>query len=186
MDRRVRKTKQILRAALTQLLLQKNIQEISVRELTDLADINRGTFYLHYRDIYDLLHQIENEMFQEFNSAIEQYLPELRHANSLPVLEATFRFLCDYADMCRALLGKNGDPAFVDRLKQVVWDNCFHHEPAMSEVRLTPEEHEMLHAFIAGGCIGIFECWLKNGMNERPGEMALLAQRLIEGAIKIV
>ena len=58
-DRRVRKTKKQLRQGLTQLLQTKNINEISVRELSDLVDINRGTFYLHYRDIYDLLDQIE-------------------------------------------------------------------------------------------------------------------------------
>ena len=69
-DRRVRKTKKQLRQGLTQLLQTKNINEISVRELSDLVDINRGTFYLHYRDIYDLLDQIEQEMFEQFYQTI--------------------------------------------------------------------------------------------------------------------
>ena len=45
-DRRVRKTKKILRECLTQLLKEKKIQDITVRELTEMADLNRGTFYL--------------------------------------------------------------------------------------------------------------------------------------------
>ena len=49
-----------------------DIQDISVKELTELVDINRGTFYLHYDDIYDMLHKIEDEMFLEFNEIMEQ------------------------------------------------------------------------------------------------------------------
>lgn len=54
-DRRVRKTKKQLRECLTRLLKEKKVQDITVRELTDMADLNRGTFYLHYRDVFDLL-----------------------------------------------------------------------------------------------------------------------------------
>ncbi len=53
-DRRKRKTKALLRQTLTRLLLEKDLKDITISELTELADINRGTFYLHYRDIYDL------------------------------------------------------------------------------------------------------------------------------------
>lgn len=52
-DRRVRKTKKQLRECLTRLLKEKKVQDITVRELTDMADLNRGTFYLHYRDVFD-------------------------------------------------------------------------------------------------------------------------------------
>ena len=70
-DRRIRKTKQQLRQSLTALLKEKPIQDITVRELADLADINRGTFYLHYRDVYDLLNQIEEELLGENQFSID-------------------------------------------------------------------------------------------------------------------
>ena len=44
-DRRVRKTKKQLRSALTSLLLEKDISRVTVRDVADLADVNRGTFY---------------------------------------------------------------------------------------------------------------------------------------------
>ena len=56
-DRRVRKTKKLLLDGLTQLMQTKDVSEISVKELSDLVDINRGTFYLHYRDIFDMLNK---------------------------------------------------------------------------------------------------------------------------------
>ena len=67
-DRRVRKTKKQLRECLTRLLKEKKVQDITVRELTDMADLNRGTFYLHYRDVFDLLEKTEHELLDEFNS----------------------------------------------------------------------------------------------------------------------
>ena len=62
-DRRVRRTKKLVTQALTELLQKKQINEITVKELTDLADMNRGTFYLYYRDIFDMLEKIEAELF---------------------------------------------------------------------------------------------------------------------------
>ena len=62
MDRRVRKTKRQLRLALMQLMSEKSVKDISVRELAAIADINRGTFYIHYKDVYDLLTHLEDEV----------------------------------------------------------------------------------------------------------------------------
>ena len=61
-DRRVKKTKRQLRQALMHLMTEKPSRSISVRELADRADINRGTFYIHYKDVGDLLQQLEDEM----------------------------------------------------------------------------------------------------------------------------
>ena len=61
-DRRVRKTKTRLLNCLTELMKEKEVKDISVKELSDLADINRGTFYLHYRDVYDMLNKVEDEL----------------------------------------------------------------------------------------------------------------------------
>ena len=63
-DRRVRKTKRQLRLALTKLLQETPIKDITVREIADMVDINRGTFYLHNKDVYDMLEQVEAEMFE--------------------------------------------------------------------------------------------------------------------------
>ena len=61
-DRRVRKTRRQLRECLITLLKEKKVQDITVRELTDMADLNRGTFYLHYKDVFDLLEKTEAEL----------------------------------------------------------------------------------------------------------------------------
>lgn len=64
-DHRVRVTKTLIRKAFTELLTKKPIQSISIKELCELAGINRGTFYAHYQDIYDLRQKIEDEMYHD-------------------------------------------------------------------------------------------------------------------------
>ena len=63
-DRRIRKTKQQLQEGFIHLRKSKSIKDITVKELCELTDLNRGTFYLHYKDIYDLSEQMENEIIQ--------------------------------------------------------------------------------------------------------------------------
>ena len=62
-NRSVRLTRKRLSDALITLLMQKPVREITVRELTELANVSRGTFYFHYTDIYDLMDHVEREMF---------------------------------------------------------------------------------------------------------------------------
>ena len=81
-DRRVRRTKKMLRQGLSYLLTQKKLKDISVRELTDFVDLHRATFYVHYRDIYDLYQQIEEETVADVREILERF-PAEKLTNSL-------------------------------------------------------------------------------------------------------
>ena len=69
-DRRTRKTKEALARIFIEQLKKHPIEKITVTELCNLADLNRSTFYLHYRDIYDLLEDVENDCLQEIDHLI--------------------------------------------------------------------------------------------------------------------
>ena len=66
-NRSVRNTKRRLRDGLLQLMEARPLQEISVKELTELVDVNRGTFYFHYADLYALLREMEQDFFEAFS-----------------------------------------------------------------------------------------------------------------------
>lgn len=61
-DRRVRKTKNAIKQAFIKLLAEKELERITIQDITTLADVNRGTFYLHYEDKYILLSDLEDEI----------------------------------------------------------------------------------------------------------------------------
>lgn len=71
MDLRIKKTKTSIINAFLQLRAKKPLERITVKELADLAQINKATFYLHYKDIYDLSEQLENELFERVFNSIE-------------------------------------------------------------------------------------------------------------------
>lgn len=183
-DRRVRKTKSQLKKALNTLMEQKSIRDISVKELTALADVNRGTFYLHYKDIFDMVDSIEQEMFDEFNSILNDR-PAEDATRPLSILVDVFNFLADNSQMCIALLGPNGDIAFSNRLKNLVRKRCLN--DWMSYYSQTnAQTFEYYYTFIVAGCASLFMKWLDNGMKETPEQMASLAGQIILYGVKVL
>lgn len=185
MDRRVRKTKKQLLLGLTSLMQEKSVREITVRELSELVDINRGTFYLHYKDIYDMVEQIEKEMFEEFNQMLNKYPFKEMDGKPLPMLIDVFRFIESNAEMCKVLLGKNGDIAFVNSLKDVVKERCLNDWIEIFNTGKV-KNFEYFYSFIVSGCIGLLENWLQSGMKESAKEMAILAEEMIMKGIAVL
>jgi len=176
LDRRVRKTKAQMRKAFTALLLEKPMQSISVTDLTRLADVNRGTFYSHYRDIYDLAQQLENEMFEEFLKLMDSYPNAALRVGLQPILRDVFRFINKNADMGLVLL--EGDNAFLQRFKEAVnlrvmqeWGELYGLGRA--------ENGAYCMSFLVEGCVGMLRAWVKSGRRESPEKMAVLAEQLI-------
>jgi len=70
------------------LLMQKPVREITVRELTELANVSRGTFYFHYTDIYDLMDHVEREQIHTLELLMDDILPRLEEDSTPEALRA--------------------------------------------------------------------------------------------------
>ena len=153
-DRRVRRTKALLLQGLMQLMETKDVKDISVKELSDLADINRGTFYLHYSDVYDMLAQLEDELFLEFHGIIDRTLkPDTPvHASRATLLEI-FSFLERHRAVVRAMIGPHGDLAFVNRLKNLVKERL----DSIFTARQADSDGCYMESFAVSGCTGVIE-----------------------------
>ena len=176
-NRSVRNTKRRLTEGLLKLMEDKPINMISVKELTELVDVNRGTFYFHYNDTSDMLAQLENEFFCGFERVLDNI--DIKKGEPAQLhLTAIFAFLGENKNFGRILLGKNGDMAFVNRLKAMVDDKCSSIWRAAYPDG-DGRDMEMFNAFLINGCIGIIERWLLNDLREPPDEVAALAARMI-------
>ncbi len=179
LDRRVRKTKKLLRQGLMELMREKSIKDISVRELTDKVDVNRGTFYLHYRDIYDMVEQIENEMIEELIKLLDIHHHQGLQSEPLPVLIDVFTFLSKNTDIAAVFLGNHGDLFFADKIKDIVKEK-FINEWLFKDFSSPKKENiEYFYAFIFAGCIGIYRSWLESDLKRTPTEMATIAEQII-------
>ena len=124
-DRRVRRTKKRLRDALAALMREKDLGEITVRELTDLADVNRGTFYTHYRDLEDLRRQVGQELFEELSAVLAGFQAERIRAGSTPaglqaVLTEVFDFVAENRELFVTILGY-GEMEFHTQLRVLIY-----------------------------------------------------------------
>lgn len=184
-DRRIRKTQTALKNGLIELLQEKNINDISVKELTDKVDLNRGTFYLHYKDIFDLLENIEEELLDEFNKILFSYAPGQNEDRPLHLLEDIFTFLKNNATVCTILLSNNGDITFISKIKKMIRNKCFTTWSIIFNAQKT-DTFEYYYTYMLSGCIGLFENWLENGLKESPHEMALLTESFIIHGVNVL
>jgi AcrR family transcriptional regulator len=178
-DRRVRRTKKLLTAALTQLMQEKQISEITVRELTELADMNRGTFYLYYKDIYDMLEKIEDSMFEALDRIIDLEENESVDRQTKPILLKLFQFIEENQEMCRVLLSPNGDMSFLHRLNEVVREKCKNAWDSLYAREAGEEEFDYHYSFVVFGCAGLIRAWLNRNCKESAEQMAALADSMI-------
>ncbi|MCR4942973.1 MAG: TetR/AcrR family transcriptional regulator [Clostridium sp.] len=72
-NRRVLYTQKVIKESLLELLKEKNIHKVTVTDICKKADINRGTFYSHYKDAHDLLNSMENEFFDTAYNFVKDY-----------------------------------------------------------------------------------------------------------------
>ena len=183
-DQRTRLTKMLIRKAFTGLLNQKPIQNISIKELCAAAGINRGTFYSHYTDIYDLKEKLEADMTRDFQEALRPLLEQ--EEISLTPLEITagvFACIQENADICSMTLGPYGDKNFSARLLKIGKDKC------MESYRnyfpdATPKQIERYYTFVSSGCMGLLEEWLADGMPCSAEEIAREAEGIMRCSIR--
>lgn len=177
-DRRVRRTKARLRLALGELMREKSPEEITVTELTARADVNRGTFYCHYRDIYDMLGQLETETLGEFTALMDSYTAADLKKGLGPILVDVFRFIRRNLDLASAALNLWQRSHFMEHLKRVLRDKVTQDWSGL--YRFHDDAHrDRCLAFLVGGVIGLVQSWLEHGGLETPEEMAALAEGLI-------
>ena len=181
-DRRVRRTKKLLTQALTALLQKKQVNEITVKELTDLADMNRGTFYMYYKDIFDMLEKIEDELFQKLDGIAQIHEHGDPTQQVKPILLDLFRFIEENQEMCRVLLSPNGDMNFLHRLYEAIRERGLEiWKDQMGS--LGEKEFDYRYSFVIFGCAGMIRAWVNRSCQETDMQMAELADRMIRQGI---
>lgn len=180
LDRRVIRTKRLIREAFAELIEENGLESITVCNLTDRADINRGTFYAHYKDKADLLEQTENEILDAITEIqataqslnIEDMLLAYHNDEPMPFAVALYRYIRENGNFIRALIGPKGDPAFQPRLQEIVARNVVEYMLAPKyQTNMSPLTKYYV-SYYTSAQLGVIKEWLDGGMKESPEEMA--------------
>ncbi|MEF2816597.1 MAG: TetR/AcrR family transcriptional regulator C-terminal domain-containing protein [Oscillospiraceae bacterium] len=167
------------------LMAEKSVKDISVRELAAIADINRGTFYIHYKDVYDLLASLEDELAEGLVVVCRRHNAKDSEGKTYPYLMELYQYIEQNADLCHVLLGKNGDIAFTDRICHILRDEFLYDFLAY----YYPNDPAMLDyfcSFIVSGNMSLALTWIDGGMKQTAEEMAVLAGEIIMHGVKVL
>ena len=180
-DPRTRYTQQIITTAFWQLLQQKPMEKITVKEICALAQINRGTFYRYFRDCYDLVEQLEEQALQQLEKILLSTQDRGVQAVLLPMLQKLY----NDEDLLTILARKSPDDDFLHR----VVERCFRY----MDLRLDTDIHSktidgwrgMQNTFLFAGAAGVMEYWLRSGRKLSPEQVAAAITALCAEAASV-
>lgn len=181
-DTRVRYTRAALRHALLELLKEKGIDKITVKEICERAKLNRGTFYLHYESPAGLLKDIENEFAEESTRFFRSFWQEGREVS---IMEAMFACVKENSDVFSTLMGPNGDPGFfldyMGGMREYVlnqWQEEFPH--------YSREHLDFIYDFVSAGSTQLILRWLQDSRGITASEFARRVERMGHHALMAI
>ncbi|MGE7877904.1 TetR/AcrR family transcriptional regulator [Peribacillus muralis] len=179
-DPRVRRTDNLLRDSLIELMDEKSYESITIKDITERATVNRATFYRHYEDKEDLLNKSIDRILEDlFGDASKFYSVtkdphELQHYVALHIFEHIARS----NKFFHVMLIKKGIPNFLHYLKDFIFE-FYDHMILEAEVKQEelPVTKEVIVSYISAAYIGVISWWLENDM---PCSSASMAKQMIQ------
>lgn len=185
LDRRAVRTRRALRDALMALILEKGFDAITVQDITDRADLNRGTLYLHYRDKLDLLIRSSEDAYDDL---IAQFEPlRLNHLTAnIPErhLQMVFDHVAANIAFYRVMIGPHGVAAFSTRLRQIVAEVGMQRLAVLRKLSGSADvPSPLIAAYVGGAIYGVLEWWLSTDMRIPTDALAKATLELTIGGV---
>lgn len=179
-DRRVRKTKKAIQDVFCELVKEKKLNEITIKELCAKADINKSTFYLHYRDIYDLADTIQGILIQDVCVIIDEY-PYNETISKAPeiwkrIADTHFKDSNDLGMLMR----RPGMQSLVREFERAVIDTIMKKfvDAGVEENSQAFFQHHLCVTFIINGYVGVLR---EFDVSEMEAAMMEVSKRLSTG-----
>lgn len=179
LDRRVRRTRRMLKDGLAQLLKEKPFSEITARNITDRMDLNRATFYLHYKSTFELLQDLEEDLLEEVQKMIDEERAENSEPDSLAGLfEKMIDFVVDNHGICETLFLNNASSDFTGKLRDFVYRNG---EEFLGKRHPEADPKIVGYAlsYMALGLVGLMMHWLESGQEIPKATLVQIGERLM-------
>ena len=173
-DLRVQRTKETIRRTFTEMICEMDYEQITIKELTERARINRKTFYLHYNGMDDLLRAMQNEMAQEFI----QRTQNLERPRDMDKITREFFLRSEELGKFGEKLLCSGNYHYISRrITNDILGQTWEKDKERPEI--DPYVHNILKAFVAQSTIEIYKQWVADGRKIPLEQMIELTTKLI-------
>ncbi len=176
-DRRTAKSKQAIEETFFELLkAKKSLNKITVSEITRIANLGRGTFYLHYQDVYDLYNKTEARLFDEIINIFKKSFPSTNPENSKQMTKELTEYINENKERFCVLIQSNTNA--MQNIKK-----------NFNEIVLTESQeiHNNVNSkfdyveavFVVSGIIGVLEQWIVDEMKMPKEEIANMLNKIL-------
>lgn len=181
-DKRVIRTKKSIKNALFKIMESKDISSITISELTNEANVNRRTFYTHYRNITDILDEVEGELVTALKALGDKYDPNDFEKSTYNLFIGLDKLISEDFDYYFHLVRVDMRGMLMSRLKTVIKSTA---EDILSHITKTKGSNAAsVAAFIAGGFFNLYIEWHYNNNGMTLEEAARVASRMVGICIK--
>ncbi|MCC7128988.1 MAG: TetR/AcrR family transcriptional regulator [Anaerolineae bacterium] len=172
-DRRIKRTQRLLQQALISLTLEKGFDAVTIREITERADVGYATFFRHYPDKDALLADVLDSMRQEFRDLL---MPHSIITEPETMGELLFEYVQENADLCRVLLNSTNTMTLLRPVQEIGQQEIGWMFPG-GDARPIPLDVSASHLMTS--LVMLIRWWLENNMPYSPQEMGRIAAKLI-------
>lgn len=182
-DRRQIRTKQLLYQAVMSLIEEKGVENVTVTDVANRAEVNRGTFYLHYRDVPDMLQQLKDEVFESVKSFILKldFQQAMAHADRNELYPPSIRIfeeLARHADFLRIMFGPKGDLSYAIQFRQLMAEHIYEKFSFVPEQDITVPRDYII-AYMTSANFGMIMHWIESGLSQTPAQMAAIMLKIV-------
>lgn len=175
-DPRILRTRQLLKDAFIDLLQEMEIEKISVNRISERATINRVTFYLHYRDIPDMMEKMADEMIKDIQNALNRkpLHPSSDEEKDLWVMVSLLEHIAEHAKFYKVVLGLKRTPIFTERLLKMLSETVTnglenHRKSFIIDAGI---QKDIAIWYGSAALIGTIVAWVRNDMPYTPQFLA--------------
>jgi AcrR family transcriptional regulator len=176
-DRRIRKSQEAIKTAVTELMMNKDFDHITIQDISDKADVSRRTIYLHYTDKFDLLNKLITEHIENLREICESTEMDTGYNN---MVFMWFEYFEKHFLFFSALLASKGGSFFRKQFLDFFIDelqNGKNGNESVSGAKNTELLKDQLVEvqFVGGAIIGVVEWWFTH---EKPLPPSVMAERI--------
>ena len=170
MDRRTKKTKRAIRNAFAELLSEKDLNEITVREIADLAEINRKTFYRYYSGIYQVVDEIENEIVSAYETVLDEVDFSRDSQGPYHNFERLTAIINTDMDFYGNLFSMRGNVNLVTKIVALMKSKT--KETLLSQIDMDEATVDIFLEYTISGMVAVYHRWFNSGRRQSIEEIS--------------